>query len=851
MNNFAQPRLLGALFAVLFALANIDGGGLQAAAQTVVHQQAFPAGLIPSNQNISASGDGYAPIPFQDRVYYMNHHVAIGPTQLFGCIEIEANSTSCSNFGAATSNLNNVYTQPMSDGDGPVSGVELFSSTSSANEEYSIMGDRFFYFPVTRFTGNTGNVPLDWGMGCYDLMTDAECGYFSLSTNPNNRRYSVAIEGPFVVGTRHFLLDMEMQLYCVDVNPATGAMINCTTPNSDLYTQSGLPRFTSDNDTTSGHIGGEVVGDKIYLTVAYHGVNTQTPTGSLATATGKAAVCVDTSGGGITVCPLWGGARNFASREREDNFSNYIAYNTAMVPQHICNRNTSTQSCLSLTDGSDTSNMQADVVSGAPLFLGLGKEVTVDTRTFFPSWAQNSVFCFDWSTQSSCAGFTPSIIPLQAASLYGFEKDVANCIWAFGHNNRLWSLDPISLATPCRRGGFEEIAQKQCPAATWHDFVVTQVTTADYASLEVDIKDTSGSWITYDLLASASINLQGNAFLGAGSIEYRIRAVYATGVSALSTNPVITIRADEVPCVNGGGGVINDAAAVKVCKVAGEGVDIGTPFTFTGDGRSVTVPAGPAPLGYCGILGTDFQPGDDIQITETGPNGYAVTDITVLPVSRHGGTDFAGKWVEILTGTGVTEVTFTNEKRLGYLEICKQGVSTGTYNFAIRHPASGQSLPRVSVPAGACSPAIEVPSGTLEIYEQQVNGIVMQSCDTFPASAQITCDPSNNLSVVNVVPGNIEDQTIAIITNCNGDVGRDGRCYGESTLRDGTFNPNGSMEMSPIGVSMETDESSDARAPFSSELDGKLNYDPKKYKPGEKAPHDNEADRLNAESLLR
>lgn len=101
---------------------------------------------------------------------------------------------------------------------------------------------------------------------------------------------------------------------------------------------------------------------------------------------------------------------------------------------------------------------------------------------------------------------------------------------------------------------------------------------------------------------------------------------------------------------------------IKVCQVAGDGIPVGTPFTFTNSANSytVTVPAGPAPGGYCAVLGTDFTGAQQVTVTQQIPAGDKVTSIKVAPfnrfVSRQG---YLGK-VTVTVGSGVTEVTFTD-----------------------------------------------------------------------------------------------------------------------------------------------------------------------------------------------
>jgi hypothetical protein len=199
---------------------------------------------------------------------------------------------------------------------------------------------------------------------------------------------------------------------------------------------------------------------------------------------------------------------------------------------------------------------------------------------------------------------------------------------------------------------------------------------------------------------------------------------------------------------------------LKVCKVAGPGVTVGTPFTFTAGSGTFTVPAGPAPGGTC-VVGPSFAAGSTVTVTETMPAGDTVLSIAVAPPAQLIGTpNLAGGSVNVMIGSGVTEVTFT-DKRTGYLEICKTGSVRGTFTYTVNPGGLGPFV----VPAGACSPAIEVVAGSAIINELPTPGTAMSACNTIPASQQGPCNLGAQTSTVTVVAGNVSTQTIAFITN--------------------------------------------------------------------------------------
>jgi hypothetical protein len=209
---------------------------------------------------------------------------------------------------------------------------------------------------------------------------------------------------------------------------------------------------------------------------------------------------------------------------------------------------------------------------------------------------------------------------------------------------------------------------------------------------------------------------------------------------------------------------------LKICKVAGPGIAVGTPFNFTTVSNAVTtpvgpVPAGPPPGGYC-VLGPSFPPGSTVTVAEN-PPANTVSNIVVAPPGTST-VNVAGGNANVVIGNGITEVTFTN-KNSGFLEICKTAGSTrGNYAFTISPGPPGP----YPVPVGACSSAIEVPATAagqpIVITEQHVAGGIQQAsvivkCNTIPAANQQGC--SATTSTVTVFPGDVSAATIALITN--------------------------------------------------------------------------------------
>ncbi len=198
---------------------------------------------------------------------------------------------------------------------------------------------------------------------------------------------------------------------------------------------------------------------------------------------------------------------------------------------------------------------------------------------------------------------------------------------------------------------------------------------------------------------------------------------------------------------------------LKICKVAGPGVKVGTVFDFDANG-TFHVPAGPGPGGTC-VLGPNVPVGTNVKVTETIPPGYLVSDITTAPTGALVMRDLPHGTSIVTVGPGVTEVTYTDYRNKGYLEICKQGDVRGDFTFFVKP----DNLGPFTVAAGTCSPAIETTAGTVVIQEAQTPGAVLWDCRTIPASQQLQCDKAHQTSTVIVSPGDIPDQTVAIIQN--------------------------------------------------------------------------------------
>ena len=237
---------------------------------------------------------------------------------------------------------------------------------------------------------------------------------------------------------------------------------------------------------------------------------------------------------------------------------------------------------------------------------------------------------------------------------------------------------------------------------------------------------------------------------------------------------------------------------LKVCKVAGSGVAVGTLFAFRVNGSNYNVPAGPADRnGYC-ILAGQYPVNSEITIEEVIPDGYYVSRIEVKP-DRTVSRNTPGGVVTVRIVSGVIEAIFTNKVAgsptptrtptsvftstprptntppgcgdnctatptpipMGRLQICKEADGSGvTGSFSFRFETRSRS-----VPVGACAGLIAVQAGTLTITEDSRTGFTVADIYTIPADRLISKDINAGTARVRIVEGTAASQTIVIFRN--------------------------------------------------------------------------------------
>ncbi|MEY2440895.1 MAG: hypothetical protein QOJ46_321 [bacterium] len=205
-------------------------------------------------------------------------------------------------------------------------------------------------------------------------------------------------------------------------------------------------------------------------------------------------------------------------------------------------------------------------------------------------------------------------------------------------------------------------------------------------------------------------------------------------------------------------------ATVKVCKVAGPGIPIGTKSTFdiyNQPANHFSVPAGPAPGGYCVVVG-HFFPTSKLLIKELAPLGTTLADVSIAPAAPLT-VDLAARTATPTLHEGVNVLNFTNAKGpTGHLEICKRVLGKPDSPKPYRFDVNGM---KIDVPAGTCSAPMLVAAGVRTITEAPRGKSKLMACSAEPAGALVGCNKAGRKAKVVVAPGDVSKETIATFSN--------------------------------------------------------------------------------------
>jgi hypothetical protein len=199
--------------------------------------------------------------------------------------------------------------------------------------------------------------------------------------------------------------------------------------------------------------------------------------------------------------------------------------------------------------------------------------------------------------------------------------------------------------------------------------------------------------------------------------------------------------------------VLPGTGFLQICKVAGAGVTVGTPFTFTVGGTPVTVLAGPAPGGSCSA--PVVMPVGAALIAETASPGTALTSVTTLPSGLLVSNNLSGGTATVTVNAGTqTIATLVNavvSDPVGTLEICKLSGAGVAPGMSFSFNAGGTP---VTVAAGSCVAAAVFPVGAaIMVAELPSPGTTVTAISVLPPGSQGAVDLAGGTVSVTIGPG--------------------------------------------------------------------------------------------------
>lgn len=194
---------------------------------------------------------------------------------------------------------------------------------------------------------------------------------------------------------------------------------------------------------------------------------------------------------------------------------------------------------------------------------------------------------------------------------------------------------------------------------------------------------------------------------------------------------------------------------VRVCK-QGASLPAGTAFSFTSSVGTVTTPF-TLMRDQCGDF--SFPVGTRVIIDENPPAGFAVSQITVDPVSAEAqGRDAVEGVVAVTVGSGLVLVTYTNAPVAaapGAVSICKvagAGVASGTL-FPFTATSNGLTTPLSVAADGGCA-TVPYPVGShVTIDENPPAGFAVSQIVVGPAGDEVGGTRDVDAGVVGVTVG--------------------------------------------------------------------------------------------------
>ena len=266
-------------------------------------------------------------------------------------------------------------------------------------------------------------------------------------------------------------------------------------------------------------------------------------------------------------------------------------------------------------------------------------------------------------------------------------------------------------------------------------------------SCSLPLVEPAGPVVVLETLPSGTALTDVTTLPGASLVSSNLAAGSATVTVNGGGQTIATFLDTVIP-------VLPRTGFLQICKVAGAGIAVGTPFTFSVAGNALTVLAGPAPGGSCSA--SLVMPVGAALIAETLSPGTALSSVSTLPAGMLVSSNQTAGAATVTVNSGTqTIATFLNtivsDIPLGTLEICKLSGSGVAPGMSFSFDAGGTP---VTVAAGSCVSAATFPVGSsIVVSETPSAGTTVSAISVLPPDRLGVVDLSGGTATITIGTG--------------------------------------------------------------------------------------------------
>jgi hypothetical protein len=378
---------------------------------------------------VAGTGDGFTPIIVPgSRMFAINHKST--PTSPAAISSSFAKSITC--VDRNTNAICAGYPRALSSvaGDDGSSIGDLYTNNRPSTV---VIGTRIYF---------VGQRVSDFGLACFDTLTNTSCGYVELANLPaaTGTTFNTRGGGPALLGGKLYLFSDDLRWHCVD--PASMSMCGGYPAPSGLADDS-LPALASGPGGQTIPIDVEIADGRLYSAVHYNG---QGGLGSMLTCFDP-SVAKSCSGFGET-----GHRTRFnltATGVHGGDGALFVRFDSAANANGICMLRARSlgMDCVDLDGRSHgaVAGLDAHLNPTSGATMDMYAEYHVGGRTYFPEgWVRHATLCWDWTTGGLCSPkgrmvWTSPEGPGTTGD-YGYASN-GRCIVGLGHDNRWWAFD--------------------------------------------------------------------------------------------------------------------------------------------------------------------------------------------------------------------------------------------------------------------------------------------------------------------------------------------------------------------------------------------------------------------------